>query len=98
MATYVEISSEARSEFNEAFDWYVERSPGAAIGFVAEIDAAIERIGADPERFPRTYAGCQRYILNRFLYNVIYYRTPERIVIVAIAHAKRRPAYWRSRM
>jgi toxin ParE1/3/4 len=98
MATYVEISTMARFEFNEAFDWYAERSTGAAIGFASEIDAAIEKIGADPERFPSTYVGCQCCILNRYPYSVIYHRTSERIVVVAIAHSKRRPAYWRSRM
>ncbi len=98
MATYVEIIAAARYEFDEAFDWYAKRSPGAAIGFIAEIDAAIEKIGFDPERFPKTYANCQRCILNHYPYSVIYYHTPERIIIVAIAHAKRRPAYWRSRM
>jgi plasmid stabilization system protein ParE len=98
MAIYVEIIAAARFEFDEAFDWYAERSPRVAIGFAAEVDAAIEKIGADPERFPKTYADCQRCMLNHYPYSVIYYRTFERIVIVAIAHAKRRPAYWRSRM
>ena len=51
MATSVEISAAARFEFNEAFDWYAKRSPGAAIGFAAELDAAIEKIGADPNSF-----------------------------------------------
>ncbi len=98
MATPVEVSTAARFEFDEAFDWYAKRSSGAAIGFATEIDTAIEKISANPEWFPRTYAGCQRYILNHYPYCIIYYRASERIVIVAIAHAKRRPAYWRSRM
>ena len=98
MAICVEIIAAARFEFDEAFDWYAKRSFRAAIGFAAGIDAAIENISLDPERFPRTYGNCQRCILNHYPYSVVFYRTPERIIIVAIAHAKRRPAYWRSRM
>lgn len=99
METCVEISGSARDVFNEAFDWYAKRSIGAAIGFVSEIDAAIEKISADPARFPRTYASCQRCMLNRYPYSIIYYRSPERIVIVAIAqHTKRHPAYWQTRL
>ena len=63
-----------------------------------EIDVAVEKIVATPERFPPTYAGCRRYTLNRYPYNVIYYQTDERIFIVAIAHMKRHPTYWRSRL
>jgi plasmid stabilization system protein ParE len=55
----LEFSTDAREEFDEAFDWYAERSVGAAIGFATEIDVAIETIVADPKRFVRTYAGCK---------------------------------------
>ena len=98
MAIYVEFGAGARFEFDEAFDWYAERSVRAAIGLASEIDVAVEKIVATPERFPPTYAGCGCYTLNRYPYNVIYYQTDERIFIVAIAHMKRHPTYWRSRL
>ena len=97
MAIAVKIDSAAREEFDEALDWYAERSTGAAIGFAAEIDAAIEKIAADPGRFPKTFADCQRCSVNRYPYCVVFYRDRDEVVIVAIAHAKRRPGYWRSR-
>jgi len=50
MATSVEFDVAARSEFDEAFDWYAQRSLGAAIGFASEVDAAVEKIAGDPER------------------------------------------------
>jgi hypothetical protein len=39
----------ARSEFDEAFDWYAKRSHGAAIGFASAVDAALDAILADPD-------------------------------------------------
>ncbi len=33
-----------------------------------------------------------------FLYSVIYLEEPERVWIVAVMHAKRRPEYWHERL
>lgn len=97
MGNAPEFDTEARAEFDEAVQWYAERSEGAAIGFISEVDLAIGTIMADPARFPRTYAGCQRCTLHRYPYSVVFHRRAGMIVIVAVAHAKRRPGYWRYR-
>lgn len=97
MAIAIRIDSAAREEFDEALEWYAERSSGAAMGFAAEVDAAIEKIAANPGRFPKTFANCQRCSVKRYPYCVVFYRNDIEIVIVAIAHAKRRPGYWRRR-
>ena len=98
MATSVEFHAAARSEFDEAFDWYAQRSHGAAIAFASEVEAAVEKISADPERFAKTYAGCRYCPLARFPYCVIYHSAQGKTVVVAIAHAKRRPGDWRHRL
>ena len=98
MAMSVEFDAAARVEFDDAFNWYAQRSRGAAIGFATEIDVAIEAVTADPNRFQQTYAGCQFYRLKRYPYCVIYYRVRNSVRVVAVAHAKRRPAYWRERL
>jgi len=36
-------------------------------------------------------------LVQRFPYQVVYRLSAEEIVIVAIAHLKRRPFYWRKR-
>jgi plasmid stabilization system protein ParE len=97
MAIPVEFNALAREEFDEALNWYAERSKGAAVGFASEIDAAIEKIAADPDRFPGTYAGCRQCSLRRYPYCVVFHHTSNKITVVAIAHAKRRPTYWRHR-
>lgn len=95
MATIVEFDSAAREEFDEAFNWYVVRSPDAAIGFAIEIETALQKIEREPERFATTYAGCRSCSLRKYPYKVVYYQTKSRITIVAVAHAKRRPDYWK---
>ncbi len=98
MVRSVDFDVAARAEFDSAFDWYAQRSLGAAIGFAAEVDAAVELIAADPARYPRSYGGCQYCALHRYPYLVIYHRTQDKVVVVAIAHAKRSPGFWRDRL
>jgi plasmid stabilization system protein ParE len=97
MGTNLEFDSEARAEFDEALNWHAERSAGAALGFVSEVDLAIERITNNPALLPYTYAGCQRCTLHRYPYSVIFHRRAAKIVVIALAHAKRLPGYWRHR-
>ena len=42
-------------------------------------------------------ADARRALLHDFPYSVIYRETLYEVQILAIAHGKRRPAYWRSR-
>ena len=97
MAKTVEYHSSARADFDESFDWYAQRSVGAAIGFVAAVDEAIDKIAADAGRFPSTHGGCQYCSLNRYPFRLVFRDEPERLIVVAVAHAKRRPGYWHGR-
>lgn len=98
MERLTEFLADAREEFDEAFNWYAKRSHDAAIGFAAAVDSALDQILADAGRFPMTDAGCQYCRLDRYPYCVIYHRAKGGVAVVAVAHAKRRPGYWRSRV
>jgi plasmid stabilization system protein ParE len=95
MAKHVEFDPIARTD---GFDWYAQRSIRAAIGFAAEVEAALRSITSDPNRFARTFAGCQICRVKRYPYGVVYYQSDHAIHVVAIAHAKRRPEYWIDRL
>jgi len=57
--------------------------------------SAIERA---PSTWPTYDHDTRRFLLRRFPYSVIYRVEPSRIVIVAIAHGRRRPGYWKERL
>ena len=81
----------------EARSWYAERSVLAAQGFLLALDQAVDAILEAPERWPRHRYGCRRYVFsNQYLFTLIY-RLTSGIEIVAVAHQKRRPGYWRHR-
>ncbi len=87
----------ASAEVGEAFDWYQARSSRAAARFLAEIERAVILIRESPEVWPPFEAGTRRYLLRSFPYSIIYRPVNDALQIVAVAHQKRRPGYWRSR-
>ena len=91
------VTSAAERDFTEALCWYAERSQRAAEGFDAEFQRALEQIAADPERFPHCDDLHRFYLMRRYPYQVMYRQREDQLIIVAIAHAKRRPGYWRDR-
>jgi len=94
----IEFHSAAVEEARAARRWYEERSRSAARRFIAELDRAILRIQEAPDQWPRFSGSVRQFILHRFPYCVIYRRERSTIQVIAIAHARRRPAYWKNRI
>jgi plasmid stabilization system protein ParE len=92
------IQSQAQQEINEAFDWYFKRSPEAADAFLTEIGASFAQIASHPRRYLAFTKNTRRRVLANFPYSVIFLEKDDVILVVAIAHAKRRPGYWRERI
>ena len=93
----VEFHPEALVETEAAVAWYRERSFRAAEVFIRELENAIAAIAEAPHRWPVYESGCRRFPLQRFPYLVIYRDKPQSIEVLAVAHGRRRPGYWRPR-
>lgn len=93
----VELHPEAIAEARAAYTWYAEHDISAANAFIAEFDHAIAQIAKAPERWPVHFHNTRRYLLRRFPYGVIYPITETTIQVLAVAHGRRRPGYWRNR-
>ena len=87
---------EARLEYLLAIDWYRERSQNTAIQFTAEVETAITS-ARESRRYPAYGYGASRVIVEGFPYSVVFRETSDEIQIIAVAHGKRRPGYWRDR-
>jgi plasmid stabilization system protein ParE len=94
----VGVHPEAVAEAHAATQWYRERSPSAADAFLAELDRAIEKITENPRIWPRYVASTQRFLLKRFPFSVVFRLTPNSVEVVAIAHGRRKPGYWKGRL
>jgi len=49
-------------------------------------------------QFPTLAFNTRRVVLNRFPYLVVFRETTSEIEVVAVAHGRRRPGYWRERL
>lgn len=92
-----ELHPEAIAEARAAYRWYAEQNPSAAIAFMTELDHAISEIETSPERWPVHLHGTRKFLFRRFPYAVIYRITERDLQVIAVAHGRRRPGYWRSR-
>ena len=91
------VTSAAERDFTEALCWYAERSQRAAEGFDAEFARAMTQIASDPARFPRCDDVHRFYLMRRYPYQVIFRELEGQLILVAVAHASRKPGYWADR-
>jgi len=91
------VHPEVWLEIEAGDDWYLERSVDAIAGFVAAISDAFDTISLAPGRLPKYLYGTRRFVLHRFPFSIIYL-DDDVLSIVAVAHSKRKPGYWRARL
>ena len=96
-APSVRLHPNAIAEAKAAYEWYAERNPSAANAFISELDHAISQIQKGPERWTTHLHGTRRFLLRRFPYVVVYRVAESTIQVIAVAHGRRRPGYWKSR-
>jgi toxin ParE1/3/4 len=90
----------ATAELEAAVRWYEARRLGLGAEFFDAVSQAIEMIAERPGA-GTVVAGTtstRRVLLRRFPYQVVYHLTPTQITIAAVAHLKRKPQYWKSRV
>ena len=93
-----EFHPEAVLEFEEAVQFYKQRGRNLGRRFAGEIRTTIAKIVATPECWRILERDVRRCLVRVFPYSVLYTIEADFILIVAIAHGKRRPGYWRHRL
>lgn len=93
MAVPVELSPAAVAEAEAAPPFHADRDPRVAAAFAREIAAAVKRISLAPGRWPTHVHGTRRVLLKRYPFAAVYWESADRVLVVAIAHFRRRPGY-----
>jgi len=94
----VSFHPDADAEVTEAARYYEMRSPGLGFLFLREVQRSLEQVIANPEAHQLIGTEVRRKPLRQFPYSLMYAVEPDRIRVIAVAHAKRRPNYWRDRL
>ena len=89
---------EAEAEHLETVAYYETRRSGLGSHYLAAFEQALNAVRTDTPRFRIVQEpDIRRAPLVRFPLSIIYRETSGRIEILAVAHHKRRPAYWIAR-
>lgn len=90
--------SDANLEMAEAALWYDRREPGLGDRLLRAINATQSKIQQEPQRGVPHRRQTRKWRVPRFPYLIIYREEIDRILIIAIAHDKRREDYWDYRL
>ena len=97
------LSREALEELFEAAERYESKQPGLADRFMEDVNERLTLIREFPASFPVLRASppgfeIRRALLQTFPYALVFLELETEIRIVAVAHHRRRPNYWLSRV
>jgi plasmid stabilization system protein ParE len=94
----LEFLHEASAEFLEAVLYYEGKEPELGMKFLSEVDRVCDSIVTDPLLWREREGGYRRVNCPVFPYYVAYFIRGEKIIIAAVAHAQRKPEYWKDRL
>lgn len=97
MTRPIRFDPAAQRELNEAAEFYDAEDAGLGDAFLDAIERAFKQIQAFPESSPISLGSLRTKVLSAFPFSVIYWVTDDAIVVLAVAHHRRRPGYWRGR-
>jgi len=81
----------------EASHFYEAASPGLEADFLDDVQRVIDMLCEQPKLGRSVSPALRRAVFPRFPFSIIYAEEGSAILIVAVAHQKRRPGYWRVR-
>lgn len=95
-----EVHPAARDEFDHAMDHFLGIEPELAVAFAAYFRICRRKICENPLLYNiRRFKARRVNLASRFNeYYIAYMIWREKVVILAIGHAKQRPYYWRKRI
>ena len=99
----VRFHSGAAADLTSAGDWYEQQLPGLGSDLAEEVTQALDAITKRPLTWPLwpgigEAAGVRRFLLARFPFAVGYIVEEDELVVLAVAHLRRRPGYWLERL
>ena len=81
----------AQLELDESVSWYENKRVGLGSQFRLEIEKHLERIATQPQQFRQIRGQVRRVVLQRFPYSIYFLPEVDRVIVLAIFHARRAP-------
>lgn len=94
----VRVHPLAWGELDAAARWSERERPGSGRLLKDEVHGTFLRIGRAPLQGSPYLLGTRRFVLKRFPYSTVYLELDQDGHVIAVAHHRRRPGYWRRRL
>jgi toxin ParE1/3/4 len=89
---------QAKAELEETVAWYEQRRAGLGRELQLAVENVVHRICENPKAGSRYGTSRFRYLLvRRFPYVVFYSESKALVRVMAVAHGRRKPGYWKNR-
>ena len=89
---------DALREMQDAAQAYEDERPGLGDRFLNAADDTIDLLSRFPSSGRDIGDGVRYHPLKRYPYSAVYELHPDVIRVVAVAHHRRAPGYWRGRL
>jgi len=93
----VGFHSDAERELNDAVSFYEALQPGLGKAFTTEVKKTVQLILAYPNAGTQVGTKLRKNPVRRFPFSLIYSHDSTQAIILAVAHHRRRPGYWKTR-
>lgn len=94
----IEFHPEAEEEFVEQALYYEEQVTALGVSFIGELESSTTLLEKHPKLGAEFDKPFRHFPMQRFPHSLIYTIEASRIWVVAVAHQRRRPGYWRGRI
>jgi hypothetical protein len=99
----VRLDAHAVEEVRTARGWYEAEVEGLGDELLTDLDQTLAQVRRAPRRFPLAKGvakelAVRRALLTRFPFARFYLELKHELWVLALAHHRRRPGYWRRRL
>lgn len=94
----VRYHPDARAEFLHQVGYYSSISTRLAERYDKAVHKAEIQAAETPEIWPSYTHKTRRVIDRRFKFSLVYLHNEREVYVVAVAHDRRKPTYWRTRL
>jgi plasmid stabilization system protein ParE len=95
----VVLRERAKQDVRDTMRWYERARTGLGLDFASAVEAALVRIEAGAEAFPRVHGEVRRCLIGRPFrsYGVFFTVAANAVVVIAVLHLRTNPTRWRRR-
>jgi hypothetical protein len=101
----VRVDPEARDEIAAAVSWYDAQTGAFTLGsdLLDAVGLGLAQVGARAASFPPVPGVSEQLLarqcsVGRFPFRLVFIELAEEVRVIAFAHVRRRPGYWRERI